>query len=119
MVDRHDGHHAEPASTYAHWLRAKGYDSRDPWTDFVIGVEDAEGRVLSGWKMRHAGLPARVREEHSETAYTTDVALSRWPKVLQQAFQPESVRGYGSLATCLLWRQRQEPGSCIVGQGVD
>jgi transposase len=45
--------------------------------------------------------------------------LSRWPKVLQQAFQPESVRGYGSLATCLLWRQRQEPGSCIVGQGVD
>src|SRR3954468_4884807 len=45
--------------------------------------------------------------------------LSRWPKVLQQVFQPESRRGHGSLATCLLWRQRQEPGSCIVGQGVD
>ena len=33
-------------------------------------VIDGEGRVLSGWKMRHAGLPARVREEHSETAYS-------------------------------------------------
>jgi arylsulfatase A-like enzyme len=75
LVDRHDGHHAEPDSAYAHWLRRQGYDSRDPWTDYVIGVEDKDGRVLSGWKMRHAGLPARVREEHSETAYTTDVAL--------------------------------------------
>ena len=30
-------------------------------TDFVIAVEDERGRVQSGWKMRHAGLPARVR----------------------------------------------------------
>ena len=75
LVDRHDGHHAEPDSAYAHWLRAQGYDSEDPWTDYVISVGDAEGRVLSGWKMRNAGLPARVREEHSETAYTTDVAI--------------------------------------------
>lgn len=75
LVDRHDGHHAEPDSAYAHWLRRHGYDSRDPWTDYVIAVEDEAGRVHSGWKMRHARLPARVREEHSETAYTTDVAL--------------------------------------------
>src|SRR3712207_1390145 len=75
LADRYDGHHPEPGSTYADWLRARGYDSRDPWTDYVIAVEDAQGRVLSGWKMRNARLPARVREEHSETAYTTDVAL--------------------------------------------
>ena len=74
-VDRHDGHHAEPASAYAHWLRARGYGGPDPWTDYVIAVEDAEGRVLSGWKMRNARLPARVREEDSETAYTTDTAI--------------------------------------------
>ncbi len=74
-ADRHDGHHPEPGSAYADWLRARGYDSPDPWTDYVIAVEDAQGRVLSGWKMRNARLPARVREEHSETAYTTDVAL--------------------------------------------
>jgi arylsulfatase A-like enzyme len=75
LADRHDGHHAEPDSAYAHWLRQKGYAGADPWTDYVISVEDTEGRVLSGWKMRNAGLPARVREEHSETAYTTDVAI--------------------------------------------
>ncbi|GGG40624.1 sulfatase [Caldovatus sediminis] len=75
VADRHDGHHAEPDSAYARWLRARGYDSPDPWTDYVIAVEDADGRVLSGWKMRNARLPARVREEHSETAYTTDVAI--------------------------------------------
>src|SRR3954462_13378081 len=45
--------------------------------------------------------------------------LSRRPKVLQQALQPEPLRGHASLAAGLLWRQRQEPFSCIVGQGVD
>ncbi len=75
LVDRHDGHHAEPDSAYAHWLRSKGYDSADPWTDYVIAVEDEEGKVRSGWKMRNARLPARVKEEHSETAYTTDQAI--------------------------------------------
>ncbi|MCB4820438.1 sulfatase-like hydrolase/transferase [Roseicella aerolata] len=75
LVDRHDGHHGEPDSAYAHWLRARGYDSRDPWTDYVIAVEGPDGVPRSGWKMRHARLPARVREEHSETAYTTDRAI--------------------------------------------
>ncbi len=76
LLDRHDGHHAEPDSGYAQWLRAQGYDSADPWTDYVIAVQDEQGRVHSGWQMRHARLPARVREEHSETAYTTDRALA-------------------------------------------
>lgn len=75
LVDRHDGHHGEPDSAYADWLRAQGYAGRDPWTDWVIAVEDADGRVLSGWKMRNARLPSRIREEHSETAYTTDRAI--------------------------------------------
>ena len=75
VVTRHDGHHAERDSAYAHWLRSKGYDSPDPWTDYVIAVTDANGQKKSGWKMRNARLPARVREEHSETAYTTDTAL--------------------------------------------
>lgn len=75
LVDRHDGHHAEPGGAYAHWLRARGYASADPWTDYVIATEDAAGKAHSGWKMRHARLPARVREEHSETAYTTGLAI--------------------------------------------
>jgi len=32
--------------------------------------------VLSGWSMRHADRPARVKEEHSETAYMTDRAIA-------------------------------------------
>jgi arylsulfatase A-like enzyme len=75
LVDRWDGHHPEPESAYAHWLRQQGYDSKDPWTDYVIAVTDVDGSVKSGWHMRHARLPARVREEHSETAYTTDRAI--------------------------------------------
>jgi len=74
LVDRHDGHHGDPDSAYADWLRAHGYDSRDPWTDYVIAVDGPDG-PLSGWKMRNAGYPARVSEAHSETAYTTDRAL--------------------------------------------
>ncbi len=74
LVDRHDGHHGEPDSAYAQWLRSKGYDSRDPWTDFVIAVDGPDG-PLSGWKMRNARYPARVAEAHSETAYTTDRAI--------------------------------------------
>ena len=74
-ADRHDGHHAEPDSDYAKYLRARGYASRDPWTDFVISALGTDGHVVSGWNMRNAGLPARVAERDSETAYTTDSAL--------------------------------------------
>ncbi|MGE5339532.1 MAG: alkaline phosphatase family protein [Gemmatimonadota bacterium] len=72
---RHDGHHAEPAASYADWLRAQGYAGDDPWTEYVISVTDDAGRAQSGWHMRNCRWPARVREEHSETAYTTDRAL--------------------------------------------
>ena len=75
LVDRHDGHHAEPHSAYTDWLREQGYDSPDPWTDYVVGVAAPDGATRNGWHMRSARLPARVREEHSETAYTTDQAL--------------------------------------------
>lgn len=76
LVDRHDGHHAETDSAYADWLRGQGYDVRDPWTDYVIAVTDEAGETRNGWKMRNARYPARVREEHSETAYTTDRAIA-------------------------------------------
>src|SRR5438034_96025 len=69
------GAEAEAQGAYAAWLRAHGYDSADPWTDYVIGTIDGNGRVASGWNMRNAGLPARVAEPHSETAYTTGRAL--------------------------------------------
>lgn len=76
LLDRYDGH-SPPGSEsgYAAYLRAHGYDSKDPWSDFVISAVAPSGEVVSGWHMRHARLAARVREEHSETAYMTDQAI--------------------------------------------
>jgi len=76
-VDRYDGHHEPGAeSGYPAFLRRHGYDSPDPWTDYVIAGVDASGQVVSGWNMRNVHLPARVAEPHSETAYMTDQALA-------------------------------------------
>jgi arylsulfatase A-like enzyme len=74
-LDRYDGHTPPgPESGYADFLRAHGYASDDPWSDYVIAGEEG-GRVVSGWEMRNVHLPSRIAEAHSETAYTTDVAL--------------------------------------------
>lgn len=75
-VDRYDGHH-EPGkeSGYPAYLRQHGYDSDDPWTDFVISARNAQGESVSGWHMRNACFPAIVKEEHSETAYMTNQAI--------------------------------------------
>ena len=45
--------------------------------------------------------------------------LSRSPKVLQQLSEPEVFGCHAGLATRLLWRQRQNPGCGIGGQGID
>ena len=75
VVDRYDGHMPPgPESGYAEFLRSRGYDSADPWSDFVISAIDG-GHVVSGWHLRNAHLPSRVEESHSETAYMTDLAL--------------------------------------------
>jgi len=75
-IDRYDGHHTPgDESAYPAFLRANGYDSADPWTDFVIAGIDPQGQVHSGWHMRNAHLPSRVAEPHSETAFMTDQAI--------------------------------------------
>ncbi|MCH4224950.1 MAG: sulfatase-like hydrolase/transferase, partial [Alcaligenes faecalis] len=76
-IDRYDGHH-EPGeeSGYPAYLRRHGYQSDDPWTDFVISARGPDGKAVSGWHMRNARYPSLVEEKHSETAYMTDQALS-------------------------------------------
>ncbi|MGH7077673.1 MAG: sulfatase-like hydrolase/transferase, partial [Acetobacteraceae bacterium] len=75
-IDRYDGHHAPGAeSGYPAYLRAHGYAAREPWGEWVISVVDREGEVRSGWQMRHAHFPARVRERDSETAFMTEKAI--------------------------------------------
>ncbi len=84
-IDRYDGHHTPgDESGYPGFLRAHGYDSADPWSDYVISGVDAQGRVVSGWHMRNVHLPARVREEHSETAFMTDQAIGFMDRMGQQ-----------------------------------
>lgn len=77
--ERDDGLHPnealDPGLRYNRYLRGLGYDSSNPWHDFANSAEGEDGSVLSGWQMRHASRPARVAEEHSETAYMTDRAM--------------------------------------------
>lgn len=76
IIDRYEGHaNPGPDHPYVTYLREHGYDSDDPWEDFVVSGEGPDGEVLSGWFARNCHLPARVAEEHSETAYTTDIGI--------------------------------------------
>lgn len=56
---------------YNAWLRSLGYESENPWHDFANSAEGPDGEILSGWHLRNSDKPARVAEEHSETAYMT------------------------------------------------
>ena len=80
---RHDGIYPHgPAfddkredAPYTHYLRAQGFEGKNPWHDWANAAEGDHGEILSGWQMRHAHLPARIPEAHSETVYTTDRAI--------------------------------------------
>ena len=78
--ERDDGLHPyeayDPNLRYNQWLREQGYDSPNPWHDFANSAEGPDGEVLSGWHMKWAHLPARIKAEHSETAYMTDRAMA-------------------------------------------
>lgn len=63
-------------SGYAEYLRAHGNAGSNPWTDQLVGADGPGGTTASGWFLRNVHLPARVAEEHSETAYVTHRALS-------------------------------------------
>ncbi len=65
---------------YQKYLRDLGYESENPWGDFAnAGLananEEEAGEVLSGWFLKNSRIPARVKEEHSETPYMTRRAM--------------------------------------------
>jgi arylsulfatase A-like enzyme len=79
--DRDDGVHpgtgANIETRYNHYLRSQGYTmAPNPWHGYANCAESEDGERLSGWRMRHANLPARVSKEHSESAYTTDRGMA-------------------------------------------
>ncbi|MEZ5808935.1 MAG: sulfatase-like hydrolase/transferase [Zhengella sp.] len=59
------------ALKYNEYLRARGYDSDNPWHDFANSGIDDEGNVLSGWFLKNADEPANIAGEDSETPYLT------------------------------------------------
>lgn len=61
--------------SYNRYLRQLGYTGTNPWAEWANAAQGPNGELLEGWAMRHARLPARVKEAHSETAYMTDRAI--------------------------------------------
>ena len=60
---------------YTAYLNRLGYAGDNPWQDYAASGEDSDQNLRSGWRLRNAAYPARVAEEHSETAYTTTRAI--------------------------------------------
>ncbi|MDQ2095523.1 sulfatase-like hydrolase/transferase [Rhodalgimonas zhirmunskyi] len=59
------------AKEYNKWLKAKGYESDNPWHDFANSGLDEEGNVLSGWFLKNSNEAANIHEPDSETPYLT------------------------------------------------
>ncbi|MFV0245106.1 MAG: sulfatase-like hydrolase/transferase [Qingshengfaniella sp.] len=59
------------AKKYSDYLRAKGYDSENPWHDFANSGVDEDGNVLSGWFLKNSVEAANILDEDSETPYLT------------------------------------------------
>jgi arylsulfatase A-like enzyme len=60
---------------YAAYLRQHGFHAANPWEEWANSAEGEDGQILSGWFLSHSNRPARVPEEHSETAYSTRRAI--------------------------------------------
>jgi arylsulfatase A-like enzyme len=78
-VERDDGlwpdKLVDPNYAYNRYLKSKGYDGDNPWHDWANAAEGPNGEILSGWYLGNNHLPARVREEDSETPYMTGRAI--------------------------------------------
>jgi arylsulfatase A-like enzyme len=70
-----DGRYDSQLPRYNRYLNDRGYAGDNPWHDWANAAEAEDGRLASGWAMRHARRPARVREEDSETPYMTRRAM--------------------------------------------
>ena len=67
----HPGGYGATDFAYNRYLNELGYEGENPWQDYCAAALDGDGNIVNGWEMRNAGLPARVKEIHSETAYMT------------------------------------------------
>lgn len=72
------------AKTYNEYLKAKGYESDNPWHDFANSGLDDAGNVLSGWFLKNSSEAANIEEDDSETPYLT----RRGIEFMEQATDP-------------------------------
>ncbi|WP_167647737.1 sulfatase-like hydrolase/transferase [Mameliella alba] len=72
------------AREYNKYLRARGYESDNPWHDFANSGLDDAGNVLSGWFLKNAREAANIAEEDSETPYLTGRGMA----FMEQATAP-------------------------------
>jgi len=70
-----DGRYDPQLPRYNLWLNDKGYAGENPWHDWANAAQGEGNALASGWAMRHARKPARVKEEDSETPYMTRRAM--------------------------------------------
>jgi len=60
---------------YNDYLNRSGYAASNAWHDFANSALSIDGEILSGWQLRNSRHAARVKEQHSETAWATDTAM--------------------------------------------
>jgi arylsulfatase A-like enzyme len=70
-----DGRYDAQVPRYNGYLNDKGYAGDNPWHDWANAAQGDGNSLASGWAMRHAKKPARVRAEDSETPYMTQRAM--------------------------------------------
>ena len=70
-----DGRYDPRIPDYNRYLNDKGYAGDNPWHDWANAAAGEGNQLASGWAMRNAGKPARVREEDAETPYMTRRAI--------------------------------------------
>ncbi len=70
-----DGRYDPQVPRYNRYLNDKGYAGDNPWHDWANAAQGEGNKLASGWAMRHAKKPARVKEEDSETPYMTRRAM--------------------------------------------
>ncbi|SLN76557.1 sulfatase-like hydrolase/transferase [Oceanibacterium hippocampi] len=70
-----DGAYDPRPSPYNEYLAAKGYNSRNGWTEHANAVTLEDGEITSGWFMKYIDRPANVAEEDSETPWLTSRAI--------------------------------------------
>ncbi|WP_150524602.1 sulfatase-like hydrolase/transferase [Roseibium sediminis] len=69
-----DGFYDEKRSPYNEYLKSRGYEAENPWSDHAnAGIEGDE--VASGWMFKNADKPANIREEDSETPWLTSETI--------------------------------------------